>query len=698
MEFFFAPRGIVLVGATPKPKGGLSILWNLMKGFDGTIHLVNPNYDEIEGIPCRKSVDEVPDPVDMAIVFVKNTLVPEIVERCAARGIRGVIIESAGFAESGPEGRALQKSLEEIAERTGIRLWGPNCMGLVDARKKYVFSFVSPVIWEEGLVDGSVSLVVQSGMLAGGFLMDIMTHGTMGVSKVCSIGNKVDVNECDLLEYLINDPDTGAIGLYLESIPQGRRFLSLCRSSKKPIVVLKGGKSARGAEAALSHTASMAGDGAVVAGALAQAGVVEATDFKQMMDICRSLAMVPEIPPEAPGRTAILTYSGGAGILSSDFLDALGIPVADLAPETVERLASVYPDWMPPANPVDLWPSVEKHGMVKVYGTALEAVIDDPGVDAILLHLFVGGQIMDPAMLEVLKKARKSDKPLFAWLIGARRPARETQLRLQDMGIPVFRELYRAVESMEAVLRGSRLRQRLARAEGAKEESPDLSAARELLAGRTGVIDEHESKKVLAAAGVSTVREQRATELSQALAAAQDMGFPVVAKGLAPGVLHKTEAGLVKLGIKDPEELSRAFEELMKKAGPEGAVLIQEQVPPGLELIAGAMADPQFGPCVMLGLGGVYAEVLNDRRFAVAPVNEPEALALMEDLKNRKLLSGFRGSEPVDREALARVLVRLSRLAAENGSIRQIDLNPLVIRNGVPVCVDASIVLAGEGP
>ncbi|MEW5735904.1 MAG: acetate--CoA ligase family protein [Thermodesulfobacteriota bacterium] len=697
MDFFFKPRGIVLVGATPKPKGGLAILWNLKKGFDGAIHLVNPNYREVDGIACHATVAEVPDPVDMAIVFVKNTLVPEIVEKCAERGIRGVIIESAGFAETGPEGRALQERLKKIAADTGIRLWGPNCMGLVDAKRKYVFSFVSPVIWEEGLIDGDVSLVVQSGMLAGGFLMDIMTHGTMGVAKVCSIGNKVDVNECDLLEYLIKDPDTGAVGLYLESIPQGRRFLDLCRSSKKPIVVLKGGKSARGAAAALSHTASMAGDGAVVTGVLAQAGVVEAQDFKQMMDICRSLAMFPRLSPDLQGRTAVLTYSGGAGILSADFLDSLGLSVADLSPETVERLAGVYPDWMPPANPVDLWPAVEKNGQLKVYGTALSAVMDDPNVDAVLVHLFVGGQAMALEMQDLLRSAKKAGKPIFVWLIGARKPARDAQVCLQDMGIPVFRELFRAVECMQAVFRRARLASRAVLPAGNGERAFDTIRTGEVLSGKSGALDEHESKKILAAAGIPTVHEEKVTDLPQALAVAEKMGYPLVAKGLAAGIVHKTEADLIRLNLTDERELSRAYEELVQKVGPRGSVLLQKQLPAGLEIIAGALSDPQFGPCVMVGLGGIYAEVLNDRRFAAAPVSEEAALAMIGDLKNQKLLAGFRNAPPVDRRALAQVIARLSELVWTNGSIGQVDLNPLMLVNGSPVCVDASVVLAENG-
>ena len=308
IDFFLNPRGIAIVGATPNPlKGGNAIVKNILLGYRGGIFPVNPKYTEIEGLTCYPSVRAIPDHVDMAVVFVPAPLVPAAVEDCVGKGVRGVMIESGGFAEAGPEGERLQNVLGAIAARSGIRLWGPNCMGLVDVVHRHIFSFMDPRAQErEEFIPGVVSLIVQSGMLSAIFLMDIMSNATMGVSKVASLGNKVDVNECDLLEYFLDDPDTEVIGLYLESFSEGRRFLDLCRSSKKPIIVLKGGRSSRGAEAARSHTASLAGNQRIVAGALAQVGVTEAQDFKQMMDLCRSFALTKPVPGGSD-RVAILT-------------------------------------------------------------------------------------------------------------------------------------------------------------------------------------------------------------------------------------------------------------------------------------------------------------------------------------------------------------------------------------------------------
>ena len=458
MEFFFKPKGIAIIGASANPaKGGHFILNNVSKGYRGGIYPVNPGYEKINDITCYPSVLQVPDPVDMAIIFVPAAMVPRVLKECAERGIKGVMIESGGFAEAGEQGRRLQQGITRISQETGVRIWGPNCMGLVDAIHNLVFSFVLPAIWEKGLETGRVSLVVQSGMLSAGFLIDIMTNGIMGISKACSIGNKADVNECDILEYLIDDSDTGVIGLYLESIPDGRRFVDLCRRSAKPIVVLRGGKSRKGAEAAMSHTASLAGNGAVVSGALAQVGVVEAYDFKQMMDLCRSLANYPEIPSGDCRRVAILTMSGAAGILSADFIEKHGLSVADLSAKTVEKLQEIYPEWMPVSNPVDLWPAVERNGRKKAYRHAFQALCGDSEVDAILFHIFVGGEEAGVNVTALVEMARKAGKPLFGWVMGKRDAAHKFQVHARELELPVFGELHRAVESMAAVISRKKL-------------------------------------------------------------------------------------------------------------------------------------------------------------------------------------------------------------------------------------------------
>ncbi len=453
MEFFFNPKGIAVIGATADTnKIGYSILKNLTLGYKGHIYPVNPNYEQIEGLKCYPSVLDVPDPVDLVIIFIPAPKVPQAVKDCAGRGIPGVMIQSAGFAEVGCQGRLLQDQLKDMAQHTGIRIWGPNCMGLVDGIKKCIFSFVSRVMWDEGLIPGKVSLIVQSGLLSAGFLIDMMSHGISGISKACSIGNKVDVDECDILEYLSNDPDTEAIALYLESIPDGNRFIKLCRECKKPIVALKGGKTPRGAEAAMSHTASLAGNWRIIKGAFAQAGVIEAYDFYHMIDIARSLSMYPgPLSNTGNGNVAVLTFSGASGIVSTDIMDQYGLHVAKLSPSTINALEKIFPEWMPVSNPIDLWPAIERNGGQKAYEEAVKAVCEDPQVEAILLHMFIGGVTRQLNFDPIVQMTKDAQKPLFCWLLGTSQDTGLFRQKAREAGVPVFREISRAVECMSAV-------------------------------------------------------------------------------------------------------------------------------------------------------------------------------------------------------------------------------------------------------
>ena len=451
MQCFFDPKSVAIVGASRDPmRGGHRILKNVKTGFQGGIYPVNPTCNEIDGLRCYPSVLDIPEPVDLAIIYVPARLVSSVVRECAQRGVPGAIIESAGFAETGAAGKARQDELKQIATETGIRLWGPNCMGLVDAVRRHVFSFVVDGIWDAGCLTGDVSLVVQSGFLSAGFVVDLMTNGGMGISKACSIGNKVDVDECDVLEWLLDDPHTKAISMYLESIADGRRLLALCRRARKPIVVLKGGKSAKGAEAAMSHTASLAGHGGVVSGALAQVGVVEAHDFAQMMDICQTLARFPDPPKTNRRRVAVLTGSGGAGIVAADFIDEVGLELAELSEATRRELARVYPEWMPVANPVDLFPAIDANGP-DAYRFAFEAVCADPDVDAVLLHL-AALRPQHNGFSALVDTIRRAGKPVIGWVIGRRDALEQIRRQAVEERVPIFRELYRATECLAAVL------------------------------------------------------------------------------------------------------------------------------------------------------------------------------------------------------------------------------------------------------
>lgn len=693
MDFFFNPKGIALIGATTNiTKGGFSILKNLMTGFSGNIYPINPRYPEISGLTCYPNICDVPDPVDIAIVFVPATLVPDIIMDCVKRGIKGVMIESGGFSETGEDGKKLQEILRKIAQETGIRLWGPNCMGLVDAVNRNLFSFVSPTIWDYGITPGNVSLIVQSGMLSAGFLIDAMTHGTMGFSKVCSIGNKIDVEECELLEYLISDNNTKSIGLYLESIPEGRRFMEICSRSPKPVVVLKAGKSQKGAEATMSHTASLAGNNAVISGALSQSGVIEATDFKQMIDMCRTLAAFPEIESNVSGRIAVLTFSGGAGIVSADFIERLGLETASLSEQTIQSLKTVFPEWMPVSNPIDLWPAVERNGGKKTYNVAFEAVCADPGVDAIFLHLFAGGFALNFDLSPIAALMKSSEKPVFIWLLGERELAHKAQISVQKLGIPVFREIHRAVECISTVFKRNRRD-----IPWSPSLMPTLSIESEkwdkVFTEPSGYLDEHVSKQILSDFGIPVVTEIVADTSSQAKEFAANSGFPVVMKGMTKDVIHKTELGLVHTGIDSNDMIEKVFTQLHDLMPVNSKILVQQQIYGSIELIAGLVRDPQFGPCVMIGLGGIFAEAMDDTVFAVAPLSRKDAFHLIDRIKAQKVLNGFRKSTPLDRKKLADILIYLGEIGLCFPQIQEIDINPLIVSDGNPIAVDASIIL-----
>ncbi|MBU0991220.1 MAG: acetate--CoA ligase family protein [Proteobacteria bacterium] len=694
MDFFFNPKGVAVIGASANPlKGGYTILKNLISGYKGAIYPVNPGYDAIEGLTCYPDIKGVPDPLDLVILFIPAKMVPSVVSDCANRGVKGVIIQSGGFAESGGKGQAIQEELLSVMKKTGIRLWGPNCMGLVDTVRKNVFSFVSPAIWEQEFIKSDVSLIVQSGMLSAGFLIDLMSHGTMGISKACSIGNKIDVDECDVLEYLINDPDTGTIGLYLESITDGRRFFHLLKHTDKPVVVLKGGKSEKGAEAAMSHTASLAGDGKVISGALAQAGVIEARDFKQMMDLLRTVSMYKHLPALNGKNIIVLTYSGAAGILSSDFIDEMGLKLADIKGETAKLMQSVFPDWMPVSNPVDMWPAIEKNGRKKVYGTAFLAAIADPGIHGILFHSFISKGAKKPDADVFRELARHAGKPIVCWSMGHREDVMALNMNLQEAGIPVFGELYRSIECL-AVLVNRKQKKKAVSSHPSTATRPVLWEKTDaLIKDQHGVLDEFASKKILSSIGIPVVSEQIVQSEKEVLRSIAQSGFPVVMKGLVPQTVHKSDHGLVELNIYSEDTAIKTFRSLSEKMAGKGDILIQKQINGHVELIAGFVRDPQFGPCVMIGFGGMFAELIKDTAFALAPLTFQDAIETIDRLKTGRLLDGYRGMAPLDKNDMANILIRIGELGITYPWIKEIDINPLIVDNGHPVAVDASVIL-----
>lgn len=698
MDFFFEPKGIAVVGATPEPyQGGRHLVANLTIGYKGPIYPVNPKYNEILGLKCYPKVSDIEGPLDLALIFIPAPSVPQVLEECIAKGVRGAIIESGGFAEVGPEGKTLQDQCLAIARKGQMRIWGPNCMGFIDMAKRYVLSFIIPEAWKGGVHPGHVSLIVQSGLLSAGFITTLMANKTLRLAKVFSIGNRSDVEETELLEHLLKDPATKVIALYLESFIHGRRFFELAASSDKPIVLLKGGKSPLSAEASASHTASLAGNYDLTHGVLRQAGVHQADDFFEMVDMARTLEkdFHPQPPPHGKPRIAILSYSGASGIVTTDHMEKYGLTLARLSPKTQKHLEELSPAWMPVKNPVDYYPAMEKHGPIFAYKHAMEALHEDSEVDGLIVHLFAGFGIWSLNMKEILPSIKKSQKPILFWLIGPEKGREPTRLALEEEELPTFYEIHRMVKVMASLFEESKRRVR----------RPEISqfnfkvfSSLQALVRQTGeqkkrILDEHESKNWLETLGLKVVKEVVIKDIDEAIQAANKIGYPVVLKGRIEEQIHKTEAGLVKLNLLNSDQLKSAYQEMAGLKMKSDPFLIQPMLKGDLELIIGIIRDFQFGPAAMLGLGGVRAEVYKDVVFRLVPLNKEEIPGMVSDLKGQALLKGYRGSKPVNMESLADWLIKLGWLAMTFEQIKEIDINPLLIVNGEPVAVDANIIL-----
>jgi acetyltransferase len=450
LDCFFNPKSVAIIGASSNEnKGGYHILKNVMAGFRGKIYPVNKSYTEISDLPCYPDLASIPGNIDMAIYFIPAKELPHTVNECAEKGVKGIIIESGGFDEAGPEGHRLQKLALENAAKAGIRLWGPNCMGFIDVNKTHVFSFIHSAVWPDILRGGNVGLIVQSGMLSAGFLLHALQEGVMGVSKACSIGNKCDINENDLLEYMIKDKETEVIASYLESLVDGRKFINLAKKTTKPIIVLMGGRSAQGAKAAQSHTASLSGNYSIARGAFKQAGIIEVFDPAELTDMARAFSKKMTCHPV--GGTAVLTFSGGAGTITTDLMDDCGLELAKLSDKTLSSIAELFPAWNKPDHPLDLWIAIEQHGFEKVFQHSLTAIFNDPAVDSIIFHAYATPLIKQEFFDELMAIIKKHKKPVVLWVEGRKDFADYLRDLAENAGLPAYREMGRCVTVLKGI-------------------------------------------------------------------------------------------------------------------------------------------------------------------------------------------------------------------------------------------------------
>ena len=699
LDKIMKPKSIAVIGASTKEHTiGSDIMKRLQEyNFNGKIYPVNPKGGIIEGLQAYTSILEVPGEVDLAIIVVNAKFVLSTIDQCNEKGIKGLCIITAGFKETGKEGAELEKQLLEKVRAYGMRCVGPNCLGVVnthpDIRMDGCFA--------ESLPErGNIGFVSQSGALGGGIL-NILKDLNLGFAQFISIGNQADVNAETALEYWENDSDVEQILLYMESIQNPANFRKLASriSKKKPILALKAGRSAAGASAASSHTGSLAGADKAANALLSQSGVIREYSLKDLFATAKVFANCP-IPKG--DRVAIITNSGGPGIMATDAVCEHGMQMAKITDETKEKLRSFLPSAASVKNPIDMIASAP----IEHYKQTLETVIADENVDMIItIYLpFLGLKDIDVAKALMEIKAKNPQKPV----IGVFMTKSEFFAKLSDMDVNMPFFMY-AEEAADGLNRLNQQRLWMERAEGKIPTfDVDYKRAQEIIAksvneGREQLTT-RESIDVLDAYGIRVCKSGFAKSEDEAVTIADSIGYPVVMKMTSKTTSHKTDVGGVRVNIQSAEQLRAEYQDLIAKLTEKGllegleGVIIQEMVKGNREMVCGIATDPQYGPMMMFGLGGVFIEVMKDVTFRIAPLTDIDAKEMIKSVKAYKLLEGARGTKPAQMEQIEETLLRLSQLVNDFKFIDELDINPLLIseKTGEGIAVDGRIKVRME--
>ena len=698
LDAFFHPRSIAVIGATEKEGSvGRTILWNLLSSpFGGTVYPVNPVRPAILGVKAYSSIGAIGEPVDLAVIVTPAKSAPGLVQECGDAGVKGVVIISAGFKEIGPEGVELERQVLETARRFGIRVIGPNCLGIMNPVGAMNATFAVGIA-----KPGRVGFISQSGALLTAIL-DWAAMENVGFSSIVSLGSMLDVGWGDVIDYLGDDPNTDSIVIYMETIGDARSFLSAARAVAltKPIIVIKPGRTAQAAKAAASHTGSLTGSDDVLDAAFRRAGVLRVDSISELFMVSEILAKQPR---PAGRRLSIVTNAGGPGVIATDALITGGGELSNLTPETMERLNGVLPAVWSHNNPIDIIGDAPPDR----YAKALEIAAADPDTDGLLVILTPQAMTDPTATARALAVyAKIPGKPVLASWMGGTDVLEGTAI-LREAGIPtfaypdtacvLFNHLWRYADNLHSLYETPALP--IAPERGEFREGVDDIIADVTAEGRT-LLTEFESKKVLAAYGIPITDTELAHSADEAVIAADEMGYPVVAKLLSRTISHKTDVGGVCLNLRTPEAVREAFDRIRdsvtRKAGAEHfeGVTIQPMINwSGYELIVGSSPDLQFGPVLLFGMGGQLVEVFRDRALALPPLNTTLAKRLIEQTTIAKALRGVRGRAPVDLDVLAALLVRFSELVAEQPRIAEIDINPLLASPQRIIALDARVVL-----
>ena len=687
----FDIKSVALIGAPRETfKVGYKVFSNITRDFKGKVYPVNPKADEVCGLKCYPSILDIPDPVDLAVIVIPAKLVPKVMEECGQKGVKTVVIISAGFKETGVEGAQLERQCTEIARKHGMRLVGPNCIGFIDTYNSLNATFAPDMPMQ-----GNISFMSQSGALCTSILDWAQAEG-VGFSKFVSLGNKADLSENEFLDLFNEDDNTSVILAYLEGLKDGVEFVKKATkvSKKKPIIVLKSGRTESGAKAVASHTGTLAGSDQAYSSALIQSGVIRAETMEELFDYALAFSTQP-IP--SGGRVVIVTNAGGPGIIATDACEKAGLKLAGLSSSSLDRLRSCLPPEASIYNPIDVLGDATDRRFSEV----LDIVMEDEGVDSVLVVL-TPQAVTDPQKIAETIASKKTKKPVLASFIGGKRMTGGVRV-LRDSNIPNYLFPERAVQSLQGMSEYRSISLRDIEVTPAKFEV-DREKAKKVIAdarGKGKINIGLESLEILEAYGITVTPYVIARSINGILDFGKKFGFPLVLKIVSPDILHKTDVGGVKLNINE-DSVRTAYNQIlfsvmkfMPDAKIEG-ILVQKMVTAGKETIVGMNKDPQLGPLVMFGLGGIYVELLKDVSFRIAPVNEVEARRMITETKGYQLLRGVRGEPPSDMNAVEDVIQRVSQLVSDFPEIVELDINPVkVFKEGEGVqCVDARIILS----
>jgi len=703
LNSIFYPKSIAIIGASRQQGSvGQSLLANIIDSrFQGIAYPVNPRAKGILGIKCYARVMDIPDEVDLAVIIVPSRFVSGILEECAKKHIKGAIVISAGFKEIGGEGIELEKKVQQIIQKYDISLVGPNCLGVINTDPELS---MNATFGTQMSKEGNIAFISQSGALCVAVL-DYAKESNIGFSKFISMGNKAGLTENELLLYLKNDPKTDVILMYLEDLVNGREFMKIARditsspSNPKPIIALKAGRTMLGAKAASSHTGSLAGSDRVYDAIFNQCGVLRGETLEELFDYVKAFSSQPLPKGE---NVAIITNSGGPGILATDSCIRHGLNIAPFHKNTVRTLKTILPPTASFNNPVDLIAEAQH----EQYEATLREILKDKNVHSSIIILTATSFTNAEKIADsIVIAAKKFQKPVLCCFLGVYDVSRGIDI-LEENGIPAYRFPESAAKALSEMTKFNWWLNRPKT--GIKKFRVNRAKAKKIIdsvkkEGRLFLL-EHESYEVLKAYNFPVIKSFLAGNKMEAVEAAQKIGLPVALKIASPDILHKFDFGGVKLNLKNKNEVLKAYHEILENIlakKPEAkirGVIVEEMASKGKEIILGMNRDPQFGPILMFGLGGIYVEVLEDVTFRLAPIRELTANVMITSTKTYKILEGFRGEPAYDTEAVAECLKRLSQLVIDFEDIKELDINPLIVYEKGKGCaiVDARIILGSS--